>query len=105
MRLSTARRFSSRPVILRQNSSRSLNGPFRDRSFISCWINFSPMFFMATSPKRMFPPTTVNLASDSFTSGGSTFMPISRHSAIYSATLFDESSTLVRSAAIYSLGQ
>ena len=44
-------------------------------------------------------------ASDSFTSGGRTFMPISRHSEMYSATLVVESSTLVSSAAIYSQGQ
>lgn len=105
MRLSTARRPSSLPAIRRQNSSKPVNGPFSLRSCISCWINFSPIFFIATSPKRMFRPETVKRASDSFTSGGRTLMPMSRHSEIYSATLPVESSTLVSSAAIYSQGQ
>ena len=47
---------------------------------------------------------TVKFAPDSFTSGGSRRMPISLHSAIYSATLPLFSSTLVSSAAIYSRG-
>ena len=52
----------------------------------------------------MFPPETVKLASDSLTSGGSRRMPSSLHSAIYSATFALFSSTLVKSAAMYSRG-
>ncbi len=48
--------------------------------------------------------TTVKSGPDSFTSGGSRGIPISRHSPIYSATFPETSSTLVSSAAIYSRG-
>ena len=53
----------------------------------------------------MLPPATVKSASDSFTSGGSRSMPMALHSAMYSATFPALSSTLVSSAAMYSLGQ
>jgi len=43
-------------------------------------------------------------AFDSFTSGGSTLMPIRRHSARYTADLSLSSPTLVSSAAMYSAG-
>ena len=93
------------PDMRRQNSSKPVKGPFSARSCISSWMKRSPMFLMATRPKRIFPPTTVKRASDSFTSGGRTLMPISRHSVIYSATLALESRTLVSRAAMYSQGQ
>ena len=50
----------------------------------------------------MLGPDTVKVAPDSLMSGGSSWMPSSRHSAIYSATFSWESSTEVSSAAIYS---
>ena len=60
--------------------------------------------FRATRPKRMPSSTTVKSAPDWFTSGGSRGMPMSLHSAMYSATFSVESSTEVSRAAIYSLG-
>ena len=52
----------------------------------------------------MLSPLTVKSAPDSFTSGVSTAMPISRHSKMYSDTLPLSSSTEVSKAAMYSLG-
>ena len=101
---STARRFRSRGTIRRQNSSSVRNGPPLSRSALSSSMKPQPMPLMATRPKRMFSPETVKSASDSFTSGGRSLMPMSRHSAIYSATFVLLSSTLVSSAAIYSRG-
>ena len=49
-------------------------------------------------------PTGVNMASDAFTSGGSTVMPIRRHSFRYSALLSLSPETEVSSAAMYSAG-
>ena len=66
------------------------------------WIKPRPMFLMATSPKRMPPSSTVKPSLERFTSGGSSSMPQSRHSAMYSATLSELSSTDVSSAAMYS---
>ena len=63
-----------------------------------------PTPFSAARPKRMFFPDTVKAVSDSLMSGGSRAMPLSRHSAMYSATLSWESSTEVSRAAIYSRG-
>ena len=42
---------------------------------------FSPTLRIAPRPKRMSVPTGVNWCSESLTSGGSTLMPIRRHSA------------------------
>ena len=104
IRLSTARRLSSLPLMRRQNSSRPWKGPFCSRSVTSRAMNLAPMFLMAVRPKRMLAPATVKSAPDSFTSGGSTLMPSSRHSPMYSATLVEESSTLVSRADMYSRG-
>ncbi len=41
---------------------------------------FSPMLRIAPSPKRMSAPTEAKLETDSLTSGGSTLMPMRRHS-------------------------
>ena len=41
----------------------------------------APTLRMAVSPNRMSGPVGVKLASDSLTHGGSTRMPIRRHSA------------------------
>ena len=64
----------------------------------------SPTPFRAARPKRMFSPDTVKAVPDSLMSGGSRAMPLSLHSAIYSATLSWESSTEVSRAAMYSRG-
>ncbi len=52
----------------------------------------------------MSVPTAVKLATDSLTSGGSTLMPMRRHSFRYSADLSLSSRTLVSTAAMYSAG-
>jgi hypothetical protein len=41
----------------------------------------SPTFLTAFSPKRIAPSTTAKSHADSFTSGGSTSIPISRQAA------------------------
>ena len=61
------------------------------------------MFLMATSPNRIPSCSTVKPSLERFTSGGSSAMPQSRHSLIYPATFSELSSTLVSSAAMYSL--
>ena len=104
MRFSTARRLRSRPAMRRQKSSRLRKGPSSARRAISSFIKPRPMLFIATRPKRMFFPTTEKSAADSFTSGGSSFMPMSRHSAMYSAILRLLSSTEDSSAAMYCCG-
>ena len=104
IKFSIARRFSSRPDIRRQKSSKSEKGPFFSRSATRLLMAPQPMPFMATRPKRRFSPATVKSASDSFTSGGSSFMPSSRHSAMYSATLVLLSKTEVSRAAMYCRG-
>ena len=52
----------------------------------------------------MSVPTGAKFSSDSLTSGGSTLMPIRRHSSRYIASLSLSSPTLVSSAAMYSAG-
>ncbi|CAB4329920.1 unannotated protein [freshwater metagenome] len=65
---------------------------------------FSPTFLIAVSPKRISTPLGVYSESDSFTSGAKTLMPLRRHSFRYKALLSLSSRTLVRSAAMYSVG-
>ena len=60
----------------------------------------SPTFLMAASPNRMSLPTTVKKMSDWFTSGGSTRMPMSRHSPMYTTILSVLARSEVRSAAM-----
>ena len=104
MRFSTARLFiSPQSYILSQKSCSDLKSPPYSRSRITDWMNPRPMFLMATRPNRMPFSSTVNRSVERFTSGGSSAMRQSRHSPIYPATLSLLSSTLVSSAAIYSL--
>ena len=65
---------------------------------------FAPTLRTAARPKRMSLPTGVNGPAEVFTSGGSTWMRIRRHSARYSAILSLSSPTEVSSAAMYSAG-
>ena len=65
---------------------------------------FTPTLRIAARPNRMSSPTEVNRAEEAFTSGGSTLMPIRRHSARYTADLSLSSPTEVSSAAMYSAG-
>ena len=101
MRFSTARRLSSLPAMRRQKSSRLRNGPSSSRREISSFMKPRPMLFIATRPKRISFPLTEKSANDSLTSGGRSLMPISRHSAMYSAILVLLSSTDESSAAMY----
>ena len=104
IRFSTARLFMSPQSYIRsQKSCKDVKLPPCSRSRTTDWIKPRPMFLMATRPNRMPPGSTVNRSLDRFTSGGSSAMPQSRHSPIYPATLSLLSSTLVSSAAIYSL--
>ena len=101
---SIARRLSSFPDMRRRKSSKSRKAPPAVLSAASSATAPRPTPLIAASPKRILLPATVKSASDSLTSGGSREMPISRHSAIYTATLELTSSTEVRRAAIYCCG-
>jgi hypothetical protein len=48
---------------------------------------FVPVLRIAARPNLMSRPTAANVATDSLTSGGSTLMPVRRHSFSYSADL------------------
>jgi hypothetical protein len=56
-------------------------------------------------PNLMSSPTAVNIARDAFTSGGSTLIPIRRHSFRYSADLSLSPATEVSRPAMYSAGK
>ena len=62
----------------------------------------APTLRMAPRPNRMSVPTGEKSSLDSFTSGGSTFMPSLRHSARYTAIRSLSSPTEVSRAAMYS---
>ena len=79
-------------------------GPFSSRSRVRLRMKERPTFLMAARPKRMSSPATEKPSSELLTSGGSTRIPISLASAMYSDTLPGTSSTEVKSAAIYSRG-
>ena len=55
--------------------------PISVRAATTPSTTFRPTLRTAVSPNRMSVPTAVKFASDSFTSGGSTAIPIRRHSA------------------------
>ena len=63
-----------------------------------------PTFFTASRPKRMLPPLTTKSWPDSFTSGGSTSMPISSQQETKNGTLSLVDITEEMSAAMYSAG-
>ena len=97
---SSTLRLLSRRSISVQNSSRWRKRSTRPRASRIDFTAPRPTPLMAESPKRMrSAPTTAKLTSDSLTSGGSTSMPISRHSAMYRTTLSVLSRSDVRSAA------
>ncbi len=56
-------------------------------------------------PNLMSCPTGVNIAVEAFTSGGSTLMPIRRHSFRYRADLSLSPATEVSRPAMYSAGK
>ena len=63
-----------------------------------------PTFLMAASPKRIESQAGVKFASEIWTSGGRTVMPISRHSPMYLTTFSGFEVSLVSSAAMNSTG-
>ena len=89
---------------LRRKSVKPLKWPFDLRAATIASTTFAPTLRIAARPNRMSVPTAANVATDSLTSGGSTLMPIRRHSLRYSADLSLSSATEVSSAAMYSAG-
>ena len=89
---------------LRRKSAKAVNSPFDLRAATIASTTLAPTLRIAASPNRMSRPTAVNVATDELTSGGSTLMPIRRHSFRYSADLSLSSPTEVSSAAMYSAG-
>jgi hypothetical protein len=66
----------------RQNSANDANGPSFDRASRIAWTTPSPTLRTADRPYRIAvrsPGAGAKSAIDSFTSGGSTSMPIPRH--------------------------
>ena len=63
-----------------RKSPKSVNRPFSRRAATTDSTTFPPTLRIALRPKRMSVPTGVKLESDSLTSGGSTLIPIRRHS-------------------------
>jgi hypothetical protein len=74
---SSARLFISWTLTRSTRSQTDANGPSASRAATIVRAAASPTFFTAFSPKRIFPPTTAKSHCDSFTSGGSTSIPIS----------------------------
>ena len=74
------------------------------RAFITDSIAFPPTFFTAARPNRIDSPSGVtsgvNCAPEVCTSGGSTLIPISRHSPMYFTTLSGFDVSEVSSAAM-----
>ena len=87
MKLSTTRRLTARRSTRSQKSKSERKGPSLARAARMASTAPSPTFLMAASPKRMWPTswpgTTVKCIVDWFASGGSTSIPIARHSPMY----------------------
>ncbi len=66
---------------LRRKSAKSTNSPFAARVATIDDTTFAPTLRTAVMPKRMSLSTGVKLASLELTHGGSTRMPMRRHSA------------------------
>ncbi len=101
---SITRLFSRCRSTFSQNWYTDLNAPFSLRAFTIDSIALCPTFLTAASPKRMASPCGVKYASLTLMSGGSTAMPISRHSLMYFTTSSVEPETDVSSAAMNSTG-
>jgi hypothetical protein len=92
-----------------QKSKTSTNGPAALRSATMRSTRLSPTLRTAARPKTIdFPSSTLrsgaNSATERFTSGTSTSMPMERHSARYTAVLSLLSLTDVSNADMYSTG-
>ena len=64
-----------------RKSVKEVNRPLSRRVLMIDSTTFAPTLRTAPSPKRMSPSTARNHRSESLTSGGSTLMPMRRHSA------------------------
>ena len=65
---------------LSMKSLKSSNRPWDSRASTMRSTTLWPTLRTAVRPKRMSVPTGVKFSADSLTSGGSTWMPIRRHS-------------------------
>ena len=65
---------------LERKSLKEAKAPFSSRVRMIASTTGRPTLRIAASPKRMSVPTAAKLAIDSLTSGGSTLMPMCRHS-------------------------
>ena len=61
---------------LARKSLKDVNFPCSLRASTMAWTTLAPTLRTAPMPKRMSVPTGVKFSSDSFTSGGSTVMPM-----------------------------
>ena len=87
-----------------KKSPKDVKRPLTIREFLIDATTPSPTLRIATRPNRISALRGVYSASDSFTSGGNTRIPIRRHSLKYNADLSLSSRTLVNNAAMYSVG-
>lgn len=65
---------------LRRKSSNEAKSPFSVRAAMIDSTTLRPTLRIASSPKRMSEPTAAKLPTEVLTSGGSTLMPMCRHS-------------------------
>ncbi len=89
---------------LRRKSAKLVNVPLDRRAASIASTTLMPTLRTAARPNLMSSPTGVKLAEEAFTSGGSTRMPIRRHSFRYSADLSLSPAMEVSRAAMYSAG-
>ena len=89
---------------LRKKSAKLVNASLAVRAATIASTTLVPTFRTAARPNRMSPPTGVKVAAEALTSGGSTVIPIRRHSFRYSALLSLSPDTDVSSPAMYSAG-
>ena len=101
---SSARLFATVGSTRSVKSHSDVNGPCSARAATIIRAAVSPTFFTALSPNRILPPTTAKSQSDSFTSGGSTSMPMSWQALTYRGTRSFVFITEEISAAMYSHG-
>ena len=104
IKLSSTRRFTARGSTRSTTSVSEVNAPVSWRACRIASTDPRPTFFTAARPNRMASPATVKSSNDSFTSGGSTRMPMRTDSATAAATLSVSPASLLSTAAMYSAG-
>ena len=105
IRDSITRLFITRRSTFSQNSQKlRKRPPNSSRALMMDSMALPPTFLTAARPKRMASPCGVNWAPDTCTSGGSTLMLISLHSAMYLTTFSGFEVSEVSSAAMNSTG-